>query len=164
MNLHFIFKHVQNVFKTLKFYLTAAQQNGWVLRYVPEELETPELCLTAIQTNTEMPLRDQQIPGVRFGKATSMLEYMPKKLKTPGLCFAAVQKNGLGLQFVPRKLITPEICRAAVQNDGLALEYVPEELKTPALYMAAVTNLWPYASACARGAENTGALPRRCSR
>ena len=28
--------------------LTAVQQYGWTIQYVPEELRTPELCLVAI--------------------------------------------------------------------------------------------------------------------
>jgi hypothetical protein len=106
--------------------------DGYLLKFVPEALKTPEVCRAAVYNG---------------GAA---LEYVPEALKTAEMCLEAVSlelKNGpffsfeYGghlLRFVPEALKTPELCRAAVENEGSALEYVPESLKDEELCRTAV--------------------------
>ena len=54
-------------------WLATVQQDGWALDYVPDDLKTPDLCLTAVQQD---------------GWA---LRFVPDDLKTPDLCRIADQ-------------------------------------------------------------------------
>ena len=94
-----------------KLALKAVQEYGRVLRDVPKELRTPEICLTAVQQN---------------GYA---LDFVPKELRTPELYLAAVQQNGNALSAVPEELRTPKLCLAAIKQNPDALRYVPKDLK-----------------------------------
>ena len=78
--------------------LAAVQNEGWALKYVPEELMTAELCHAAVQN---------------YGSA---LKYVPEELKTAELCLMAVQYDGLMLGFVPKALKTADLCLTAIRS------------------------------------------------
>ena len=112
-------KYVPEKLKTPEICLEAVKNYGIALRYVPEELRTPEICMESVKNNVEA------------------LKYVPKEL-TQEMYMKAVKNNGLALEYVLEELRTPEMCMEAVKSYGGALGYVPEELRTPEMYMEAV--------------------------
>ncbi len=97
----------------------------------PDNLKTPELCLTAVK------------------KDWHNLEAVPENLRTTEICLAAILHSLDGLEFamsrnlVPKDLITPEFCRTFATSCGSALRWVPENLKTVELCFEAV-KAYPY--------------------
>jgi hypothetical protein len=91
-----------------------------VLKYMPENLKTTEMCLAVVQ---------------QYGFA---LKYVPENFKTMELCMAAVQRNGFALEYVPESFKTMELCMTAVQQNGHLLKYVPDNLKTLEMCIMAV--------------------------
>ena len=100
--------------------LEVVKQDVDALRYVPEDLKTPEICLEAVK---------------RDGGA---LVLVPEELKTPEICLEAVKRDGGALQFVPKAFRTLEMCLEAVKQDGWALRYVPKAFRTLEICLAAV--------------------------
>jgi hypothetical protein len=88
-----------------------------VLKEMPEELKTQELCFEAVKEN---------------GAA---LAHVPEHLRTPELCLEAVKQNGGALQYVPWgqiNLSVPakvEFCIDVVKKDDWTLQFVPETLR-----------------------------------
>lgn len=91
-----------------KDWLENIKENGHLLRGVPEEFRTVELCLEAVKS---------------CGVA---LRYVPKEVRTVEICLAAIKKCGWGLEFTPEEIKTPELCREAVKFSALHLKHVPE--------------------------------------
>lgn len=89
-------------------WLENIKENGHLLRGVPEEFRTVELCLEAVKSC-----------GVS-------LRYVPKEIRTVEICLAAIKKCGWGLEFTPEEIKTPELCREAVRFYALHLKHVPE--------------------------------------
>ena len=100
----------------------AVRSQGWVLRYVPEELRDYNLCMIAVKS---------------FGGA---LEYVPKSIQNDTLITAALKNYGPALQHIPVNERTEEQCKIAVNSYGTALEYVPDQYRNHKLYMDAVTS------------------------
>jgi Domain of unknown function (DUF4116) len=129
-------------FKSLLYW--AVEQNGWALKYIPEEHRTPELCRIAVQNNVFalyfVPKEKIALELCRLAVEQNgwALEYVPIRYKTPELCRLAVEQDGLALFHVPEAQRTPELCRLAVEQYGLALYYVPGKYQTPELYRLAV--------------------------
>jgi hypothetical protein len=68
-----------------KFIRVAIKQHYTALKYISEELKTPELCLMAVK---------------QYSRA---LKYVPNKLKNPELCLMAVKQNFHAFKYVPEK-------------------------------------------------------------
>lgn len=81
-----------------------------ICEYLQTEEQTPEICLTAVQSNA------------------NALKYV--KEQTPEICLAAVKHGGWTLKYVKEQ--TPEICLAAVQQYSDALQYVEGHIKQSA--------------------------------
>jgi len=124
--------------------LTAVQQEGCALQFVPEPLRTEALCLAAVQQDgyalvyVPEPLRTEAVYLAAVQQDGLALQCVPKPLWTEAVCLATVQQNGLALQYVPEPLRTEALCLTAVQQNGYALRYVPEPLRTEALFLTAV--------------------------
>ena len=82
--------------KEYQGWLEEIYENGFALKYVPEELKTPELCELAVTSN---------------GWA---LQYVPDELITPRLCYVAIKNDGTTLELVPEELRTFELCDKAI--------------------------------------------------
>ncbi|MDR2583586.1 MAG: DUF4116 domain-containing protein [Fibromonadaceae bacterium] len=115
--------------KTVEQALKLVVQYGIMLKYVPEELKTEEVCLEAVRNSKGYN---------SVGITDNAIVFVPEALRTAQLCFEAVKNNGEALEYVPEKLRTAELCLEAVMNNGKALKYVPEEFKTAKLYLEAV--------------------------
>jgi exosome complex RNA-binding protein Rrp4 len=146
----------------------ALMQNGWALKWIPEELKTEEMCRIAVAQNgralqyapwdlrtreicrlaatqngmalTEVPerLRTEDMCQIAVAQDGRALEHVPQKLRTEDLCRVAVGQNGLALDHVPQKLRTEEMCRIAIVQDGRAFGYVPWDLRTEEMCRIAV--------------------------
>jgi tetratricopeptide (TPR) repeat protein len=133
-----------DVLKTPEICLTAVQQDGMALEYVPVALRTAEVCLAAVKQNGKaleyvpVVLRTAEICLAAVQQDGKALEYLPEAFRTAEISLTAVQQDGKALEYVPEALQTPEICLTAVQQYGLALRHVPEALQTPEICLAAV--------------------------
>ena len=74
------FKVSSNV-DAAKMYHTAVQSDSWLLRIVPEQFKTPEMCFAAVQ-NAGGVLREE------YGE---VIKYVPEALKTAEVCLLAKQ-------------------------------------------------------------------------
>jgi len=104
------------------------------LKYVPKKLRTQELCLAAVQYNSDN------------------MQYVPDKIRTLEMCTLAVTRytrrrtyhnysfegGGYNLRYIPKELMTPELLKAAIQSGGKYMQYIPKELITPELLLIAV--------------------------
>jgi len=99
----------------------ALEGDGIVLKFVPEQLRTPQLCLKAVRSN---------------GLA---LCFVPEEQQTHQIVMAAVTNEGAALEYaVPEFQNDPDICEKAVESNGEALEFVPEHLCTKPLVLSAL--------------------------
>jgi hypothetical protein len=116
-------RYVPEEFKTLQMCLEAVRRDGYgsAFMYVPDNHKTPELCLMAVR------------------QSGFALKRVPEKYKTAELCLEAIRQGcGRALEFVSEQFKTPELCLLAVRLDGTALEFVPEALQTEELCLEAM--------------------------
>jgi len=83
------FKFVPYKYRTNELLALMKHFNG-VIKFIPPELKTFEICLDAVKRNCYD------------------LKYVPKKFKTKELCISAVIHSRWALKYVPKKLITKE--------------------------------------------------------
>ncbi len=100
---------------TVKDAIRHVSANGLSLVLIPPALKTPEVCLAAVEENSEA------------------LEHVPLELKTEKLCMLAVAKDGASIRFVPDDLKTELICQKAVKHTYLAILHIPKHLHQLAL-------------------------------
>ena len=126
---------LKDVVKEYDEWLQLSKINPLIIKYVPENMKTPEMFLEMVRSYG------------RYG-----LEYIPENMKTPEICMEAVKRDGLALQYVPENMRTPEMCMEAVNKYPIyfeyfggslsemptALQYVPENMRTPEICMEAV--------------------------
>ena len=145
-----VIKNIPDEFITAEICLTAVNNSYHYLEYVPEELKTPELCLTAVRINAlaleyvPEELKTEEICLMAVQDNSYTFRYMPKKFMTQELCLSGVKRNGFALENIPEEFKTHLICLEAVKEHGGALQYVPDNFKTPQICLEAVKR---YASA-----------------
>lgn len=138
-----ILKTPDNIIEMLKI-------NGLILKKIPDEMKTFEMCKIATENNCNAvkyiprcmyvwrpELIDAWIRAI--DKDISMIQYMPKHLITSDICLAMIKKNIDGLLYIPDECITPEICEYAVEHDCNALELIPLRFMTRDLCFKAVS-------------------------
>ena len=104
--------------------LAAAENDGSVLMFIPEECRTREVCLAAVTGNGGATL---YIPGevktdVAFWteavrREGHLISTVPADLLTEEICIDAVKQHADNLYWVPERLQTPKVCRIALEND-----------------------------------------------
>jgi len=137
------------------FFSRAIKNGSHILKYVPKELKTHELCFEAIMSDenghgcgwTLEYVPENLKPAICLDvvkKNGGALNYVPEEFRTYELCLEAVAAEAYdsdyALNYVPNKHRTEELCLVAVKKAGWALEFVPEELKTYELCLEAVKN------------------------
>ncbi|HWS28307.1 MAG TPA: DUF4116 domain-containing protein [Xanthomonadales bacterium] len=140
-------------------------RDGLALRNIPQDEQTPELCLAAVQRNglalEYAGHKSEEICARALAQNGLALEFVgdaptPQQieiaLRQNGLalkflparsaeqCLLAVQHNGMALRLLTPQEKTPAICRAALRQCGEALPYVPASLRTTEMYVLAVGN------------------------
>jgi hypothetical protein len=111
--------------------------NGNIIKLIPAEDLTPEICLRAVVTS---PTALRSIPGAFRTRelclaavsseklGTCILQYVPVSLRNAEMCDAALRTNGSNLEFVPHGLKTLKRCVLACVVQGLSRSFVPQEL------------------------------------
>ena len=90
--------------------LKAVKKSGRLIKDVPKEHHTEELCLIAIQ---DFP---------------DALSWIDGDKQTDIMCISGVVQKGQVIRYVKKQ--NHDVCLAAVENDGLALEFVDELYQT----------------------------------
>ena len=104
-------------------YKIAVQQNGYMLKYIPDDKKTYEICTIAVK---------------QIGWA---LKFVPDNKKTYKICKIAVQQTGWALCFVPENNKTNKLCENSVRHTGWALKFGPEDKKTDEICKIAVEQI-----------------------
>lgn len=149
--------------------LYAVSKLGIVIRSIPDEFKTENVCRTALLNTKgafeylpEQFRRNSELCEIAVLNKPENLSFVScDELKENllnsliGICgmnicycqnltnekvLNAVSINGLSLKFVPEELKTVEIITVACSQNGLALEFVPDEYKTPELEKLCVDN------------------------
>ena len=102
-------------FRTYELYLTLAQHDPHMLKTIPVEFQTEELCVAAITSDTY---------AVMGENSAEVLRYVVHQ--TPAMCLAAVETDGRALEYVAVQ--TPEIVRAALARTPEAARFVKPRL------------------------------------
>jgi hypothetical protein len=125
--------------------------NGPILKNVPEEMKTPELCLEVIDDFTNWKTRRKSVKRKLFPLNTEaacraaieawpdVLDYISAEFKTPELCQFAVKKDGKAIKFVPEKFLTEDFCKEAVKKNADAIKEIPEQFSTAELWRTAIS-------------------------
>lgn len=98
------------------------KKNGMLLKSVPVEERTEELCMIAVHQNPKA------------------LKYVPKKIQTEDLCKYALKKDPTVFDLVSVRLMSEKICLYAVKQDGMLLDKIDKKYRTPAVCRAAVAD------------------------
>jgi len=126
--------------------LEAVRKDGSALRKIPEEHKTWQLCVTALQDDSNGSILDY-VPDTFKTKEFCLnsvsinganLSGVPETLKTYDICLQAIRSNPRALTYVPAKFLTQELCMEAVKLHPFAIEYVPLRFLTPALWKKAI--------------------------
>jgi hypothetical protein len=132
-----------NVSKLKKLY----KHFGLALKYVPDDLLTPELSKIAVTNNIDavryvpQKLRTYEMCDRAVKSSAYLFHLVPEDKQTPELCNLAVSNTyGYALQFVADELRTLELCKIAVSYNGHMLEHVPEKYRNTLLPIAKNTN------------------------
>lgn len=135
---------------TKQFYAKAVTVDGMILKKVPKDMITVEICVAAVFDDMETA---RYVPDIYADKVFPLLvarkpqsiEHVPKKHITSLMAEMAVAYNGDLLGCVPRKLITKELCELAfaghdwdreyggTRSTHALLGYVPHALRTQEL-------------------------------
>lgn len=90
------------------------------LRYVPDELLTYELCLSAVT------------------KDYGAFDFVPDRYKTQELCMLAFARDPYSMTQFPEEFITYDLCLAAVRRSGYLLEKIPQKYRSYEVCLTAV--------------------------
>jgi len=138
--------YINQVEKTPDRCMTAVKKGGYVLKFIPKNMQTAELCLTAVKQDgcalrhVSKKLLTYEICLEAIQQNGMALMYVPKKFMNYEFCIEAVTTNGRALCCISKDMITKELCLKAILQKGEALQYVPSRLKTKNLCSEAVRN------------------------
>ena len=118
-----IMKFLPYELKTHEICLDAIERNRFDLKYVPRKHKTHDLCLTTISNSTES------------------YRYIPKIVKTNEFYLKAIEINHYVFIYVPDDQKTPELCKMFLEKDGDLIRYVPKNLLTKELCLVAINNI-----------------------
>ena len=108
-------------------YDKAVARSPCMLRHVPDNLKTQEMCHTAVRMDPGTILVLDRVL-LRFPSV--LLFLVPDHIKTKGMCEKAVEKNQCLLDDVPDRLLTQEMCDIAVCMEPWSLRIFPDHFKS----------------------------------
>lgn len=94
-----------------KLYINVLSKNGLLLKYIPKNKITKELC------------------DVAFNNDFKAYEFIPDKFKTHDMSFISVRKCGYYLKFVPKMHKTYNLYYVAINNYPEASKFIPKNNK-----------------------------------
>jgi len=112
------------------------EQNPRVLKFIPKQLKTQEMCDKAVKYNIQLlkyvpeQFRTQEMCNKAIGKNPWTLELVPEQFKTQEMYNKVVGKYPWALELVPEQFKTQKMCSEAVEFSIQFLKYVPDHLKT----------------------------------
>ena len=110
----------------------AVRSDPEMLKLVPDQYKTQEMCNKAVRSQPEMLefVPDQFVTQEMCNEAVRsdpwMLKHVPDQYKTQEMCNEAVEKRPRMLKLVPDQYKTREMCNEAVQRVPWMFEYVPD--------------------------------------
>ena len=111
-------------FYSVKLFLAAVETNPSVLKYVPLNYRTYDVCLEAVSQ-------------CKTGECLGMV---PKNLIDEKMCKIAMRNTPFAFGNIPNDMITEDMCRKAVAYDCNFLDLVPDKFKSEKLYEIAYEN------------------------
>lgn len=105
----------------------------WVIRNVPEEKRTFDMCKVAVDNPKFYQDRNlfNYYPAGQYS-------YIPDKFLTKELCLTAINHDSTSIERVPEQLLTPEFYREAIALNGNVIFRTPDKLRTPELLLLAI--------------------------
>ena len=102
------------------------------LRELPEEEQTPEICLAAVQKDGDMlkyvKNQTSEICWAAIKNSRWSFSSVKEDLQTPEMCLFAVKRWDRALNFISNQ--TPELCLASVRASPNSLQYIDSKLVT----------------------------------
>lgn len=156
-----ILKQIPTSLKTQKLCIEAIKNNGSEILYMPEEMITSDMKLSAVKNGGALVaykyLSDKEIDDnidmfldainnnvelyvkkiIAKDIDVNNLIYFPEKFLTEKLCMELV-KNGYDLYYLPKEFRTPEIYMESVKANGINIIKVPKEMRTLEMNIEAV--------------------------
>lgn len=102
--------------------------NGGCLQYVPRDLLTDQMCLTALNTQYE----EHERTGQKF-RYIELLKFFPKSLINHDVASKAIAVNEKNLRYIPAKLKTEELIEETIASAGGyvdIIKYIPNKMIT----------------------------------
>ena len=119
---------------------SALKKDGSFLRYIPEEAQTKEHILNAIDGGLDIKnfyvtkrFMDDEIADALIVKASTNFIKLPQEKRTYERCLLAA-KNGLRAKYIPSEYFDEEMAKAYIEGHGV-LNRVPKNLITKELIL-----------------------------
>jgi hypothetical protein len=128
-----LIKYLPDEYKTYDICLEAVSNYGAYLEYVPDIHRNEKMYLNAVksQGNSIVFIKEKDITlelcKYAIKNSGLSLEFFPNRCKTFELCLDAVKENGYSIKYVPEKHKTFELCMMAFSSSKLISQYIPEE-------------------------------------
>ena len=120
---------------TYDMYIEPLKKNPRLLKDIPLELQTEEMCLRCVITDgmvLQYVLKQTYKICVEAVISDSeALKFVDKYLLSEDICYSGVKKKGMTIEYIPEKFQTEKVCLAAIRNNPLSLQFI--EKKTPGL-------------------------------
>jgi hypothetical protein len=129
--------------------LQSVTENGWNMKFIPQDVQTQELCDAAIKSICwgyrycleKFKTYENSLAAVK--RNGQIIEYVPNKLIDYEMCLAAAKSRYTCLHLIPRKFITHYLCEEAVKATGENVKGVPDEFMSSELGWLAITSPAP---------------------
>ena len=104
---------------------TEAARTPCMLKYVPDDFKTQEMCDTAVCVD---PGTIMFLGGVLLCFPSVLLLLVPDHIRTQGMCEKAAEKNPCLLEDVPDRVLT-QMCDIAVGMEQWLSRIIPDHFK-----------------------------------
>ncbi|WP_322290559.1 metallophosphoesterase [Paratractidigestivibacter sp.] len=115
---YYVIKWLPQKLQTIEFYRSAVETNGSSIACIPMELRSYDLCLTAVRNDA------------LTAEAYALASVPGSILKGPGgryLCLEAIKANGKAVKYAPSSYITDEICLGLLYQDPSYALIIPSK-------------------------------------
>ena len=150
-----------------KLCLQSVTENGWNMKYIPQEIQTQELCDAAVKSICwgykycleKFKTYENSFSAVK--RNGQIIEYVPKKLIDAEMCMAAAKSRYTCLNLIPKQFITKELCYEAVKANGENVKGVPDEFMSSELGWLAITSPAPSNPSSDMAGSNVQYIPAK---
>lgn len=150
-----------------KLCLQSVSENGWNMKYIPQEIQTQELCDMAVKSICwgykycleKFKTYENSFSAVK--RNGQIIEYVPKRLIDYEMCMAAAKSRYTCLHLIPKEFITKEMCYEAVKATGENVKGVPDEFMSSELGWLAITSPAPSNPSSDMAGSNVQYIPAK---